>query len=124
METLHNILLSSPPSFSHWLTSSDPDATMATQFMQVSVKGGGEEGGDMKREEGGGGELEREEGGAGDVKREEGVGGYVKGEEGEEVTGKEEKGQSADSGHSSLEEVSIKTQKFQLSNFLWSPGYP
>lgn len=111
METLHTILLSSPPSFSHWLISSDPDATIATQFRQVSVKGGWEEGGDVKREKGGGG------GGGGDTKK----------DEGEEVVGKEEKeneGQPADSGLSSLEEVDIKIHSFQFNNIFWFPGNP
>lgn len=100
METMYIILVSSRPPFSHWLTSSDPDATMATQFMQMSLQGGGdveEEGREEEREE------RREEGG-----EEEGEKGDGKREEGEEETRKEEgeKGRHpVVSGASSLEEV-------------------
>ena len=89
METMYTILVSSPPPFSHWLTSSDPDATMAIQFMQISLQVGG----DVEKE---GGEEGREEG------REEGDG---KREEGEEETKKEEGEKGGHPGASSLEEV-------------------
>lgn len=84
METMYTILVSSPPPFTHWLTSSDPNATVATQFMQMSSQGGGDVEGDGREE--------------GDGKREEGEEETRKGEG-------EKGGHPVECGASSLEEV-------------------
>ena len=77
METMNSTLLSSSPSFCHWLTSTLPDAAIATQFWldhtqgRSSRKGQGGEGGGGEGVEGG----EEGEDGEGEEGGEEGEGG-------------------------------------------------